>query len=33
MMVRGYLEVYAEVLQRWPSRGEQTDSDRLGVAR
>ena len=32
-MVRGYLDVYAEVLERWPSRRGRTASDRAEVAR
>jgi hypothetical protein len=32
-MVRGYLDVYAEVLERWPSRRDRTASDRAEVAR
>jgi hypothetical protein len=32
-MVRGYLDVYVEVLERWPSRRDHTASDRSGVAR
>jgi hypothetical protein len=32
-MVRGYLDVYAEVLERWPSRWGRTASDRAEVAR
>ena len=32
-MVRGDLDVYAEVLERWPSRRDRTASDRAGVAR
>ena len=32
-MVRGYLDVYAEVLERWPSRRDRTASDRAEVVR
>lgn len=32
-MVRGYLDVYAEVLERWPSRRDRAASDRAEVAR
>jgi hypothetical protein len=31
--VRGYLDVYAEVLERWPTRRDRTASDRTEVAR
>jgi hypothetical protein len=32
-MVRGYLDVYAEVLERWPSRRDGTANDRAEVVR
>ncbi len=32
-MVRGYLDDYAEVLERWPSHRDGTASDRAEVAR
>jgi glycosyltransferase involved in cell wall biosynthesis len=32
-MVRGYLDAYAEVLERWPDRRDRTASDRAEVAR